>query len=62
MITELALQGLSSPPWPLPQQPALAGQLQPAGGGLRGKLSQELLIGGRQLSRDYSLTGCRFCH
>src|SRR5438067_618552 len=50
VIVQLALQGALDHHLGQPaQQPALAGQLQPAGAGPPGKLAQNLLISRRQL-------------
>src|SRR5689334_25326077 len=63
MIVEFAFQGaLDHHLGQLAQQPALAGQLQPAGAGPLGQLAQHLLIRRRQLSLALPLTGCHVRH
>jgi hypothetical protein len=63
VIVQLALQrALDHHLGQLPQQPALAGQLQPAGAGPLGQLTQQLLIGSRQLRRVLVLTVRHVCH
>src|SRR5690348_4017079 len=63
MMLEFAFQGgLLHHPGQLAQQPALAGQLQPAGAGPLGQLAQHLLIRRRQLSLALPLTGCHVRH
>ena len=55
MVIQLTFQGaLDHHLGQLPQQPALTGQLQPAGAGPLGKLPQQLLISGRQPHRPGS--------
>jgi hypothetical protein len=44
------------------QQPALAGQLEPARPGPLGQLPQQLLIGSRQLNAVLVLTARHVCH
>jgi hypothetical protein len=46
----------------LPQQAALAGQLQPAGPGPLGELAQQLLVSRRQPGRLLHLTQRHICH
>jgi len=56
MIIQLALQGALDDHFrQLPQQAALAGELQPAGPGPLGKLTEQLLISRRQLSAGLAL-------
>jgi hypothetical protein len=63
VIIQLALQGaLDHHLGQLPQQPALTGQLQPAGAGPLGQLPQQLLIGRRQLGTVRALAVRHVCH
>jgi hypothetical protein len=67
VVIELPFQGTLDHHFrQLAQQPALAGQPQPASAGPLGKLAQQLLISRRQLRRlpvpAGRLTGCHVCH
>jgi hypothetical protein len=56
MIIQLALQGALDDHFrQLPRQAALAGQLQPAGPGPLGKLTEQLLVSRRQLAAGLAL-------
>jgi hypothetical protein len=63
VVVQLALQGaLDHHLGQLAQQPALAGQLQPAGAGPLGELAQHLLIGCGQLRYVPGLAGRHIGH
>jgi hypothetical protein len=63
MVIELAFQGaLDHHLGQLPQQPALASQLQSARASTLGKLAQYLLIGRGQLRRLLALAGRHVSH
>src|SRR4029450_13102650 len=63
VVIQLALQrALHDHFRQLAQQPALTGQLQPAGAGPLAKLAQQLLISGRELHVTLLLAGCHVCH
>src|SRR5229473_8261975 len=63
MVIELTFQGALDHHFRQPaQQPALAGELQPAGAGPGGKLAQQLLIGSRELRSVLVMAGRHVCH
>ena len=63
MVIQLAFQGAPGHHLGQPaQQPALTGQPQPARAGPLGKLTQQLLIGRRQLRRLLALPDHHICH
>jgi hypothetical protein len=63
VVIQLALQGTLDHHLGQPaQQPALAGQLQPAAAGPLGKLPQQLLIGSRELRSVLVMTARHVCH
>jgi hypothetical protein len=63
VIVQLALErALNDHLGQLAQQPALAGQLQPAGAGSLGQLAQQLLISRRELRAVLVLLVRHVCH
>jgi hypothetical protein len=63
VVVELAFQrALDDHLGQLAQQPALTGQLEPAGAGPLGELAQQLLISRRQLRSILVLAGCHVSH
>jgi hypothetical protein len=63
VVIQLAFQGaLDDHLGQLSQQPALTGQLQPAGAGPLGQLAQQLLIGRRQLRPGLVPVLCHVSH